>query len=553
MLTVAVTAACAPAAAPTTAPPAATQVLPKATTAPTTAPAAPTATVATSVESGNFKCPKKGGTLTYAALANPSSTDPQIGAGSANARRMLNQIYDQLITPPLPGKSEFQPYLATKWDISADGLTYTFTLRSGVKFHDGTAFNSDAVKTNVERVQGQSTASLNRAFQGVTVETPNETAVVLKRKEVRATFLSELADIAFSMISPKVLRENPSRDFVGKNLAGTGPYKFVEFVTDDRLVLAPNTSWWGGEVCLDRVVFRFISEPATRILELEAGSVQVMDNVPPDQVKRISEKYNMFDWASCRVEGLVFNVSKAGPTSDVKFREAMRYALNQEAILKGIDATGKYNMETSWLSPKGWLYVPAASKKYLYDLPKAKQLWEAAGYKDTDGDGILNDAKTGKNVELDFPNGQFNEFFAQVMQGELQKVGIKANLKIYELNTFYNQYLWPGNYQTTLWNSQSEDCDPSGMFEQLRSTNTQNIPQLRDPKIDEMLDQGLKTADVNKRKEIYLKLIEYIEPMHLFAFVGEKYVQDNHASAKRVQNFRQDRYRVVKLDRTWLE
>lgn len=541
------------AAAPTEAPkaaapaaPAAKQEAPKA--APQVASVAPKA-----VTLGDFKCPKMGGTLTFALITDFIGPDPQTGDQGTQRRDVVNQIFDQLISPPLPGQTEYQPYLATKWEVSADGLTYTFTLRQNVKFHDGAPFNSAAVKANVERVQNEKTALLAAAFRDVTVDDSDPYKVVLKRKTVRATFLDDISSNSFLLISPKTLALGITPDVVNKNPAGTGPYKFSEMKAGESITLVRNTEWWGGQVCLDKVIFRVIPEPSTRILEMEAGSVQGMNIVPPDQVLRLSQNFDFYDWASCRVEGPVFNLRDPNSVvGDVKFREAFRYALDQQTILKAIDATGKFNVETAWLSPKGWFYDANEAKKFVFNAAKAKELWAAAGYKDTDGDGILND-KAGKNIELRFPNGNWNEFFAQAVQGELLKMGIKTKIEIHELASFLNNVLYVGNYDITLWSSQSETCDPSQMFEQLRATNQRNVPGIKDPKIDELMDAALATSNTEERKKRYRALIDYIEPMHIYAFVGEKYVIDNTAVSRKVKGFRQDRYRVFKMDTVWME
>jgi peptide/nickel transport system substrate-binding protein len=510
------------------------------------------------VLAGEFKCPKKGGTLFYGTRSEVPAFDPQLGSSSAMRRSVFNQIFDQLITPPCktcPTVQEgFQPYLATEWEVSEDGLTYTFKLREGVQFHDGAPFNSEAVKINIERIQNNDTALLHAAWKDVVVETPDDYTVVFKRPSVRATFMDDIANNWSSFISPALLAVDSSQEYVDLHPVGTGPYMFVEYVPYERIVLEPNPNWWGGEVCLDQIVMQPFPEEATRLLQLESGDFQAISRVPTEEVARLREEgYNFIVSKSCRVEGLFFNVSREGPTSDVKFREALQYAFDREAILSAIDATGEYFANSSWLSPEGWPFDADRAKEYAYDLDTARELLSAAGYEDTDGDGFVNDPQTGQNVELGLMVGQWQPFFGEVVQGQLMEAGIMTNLEVLEKVTFYDR-LAAGDFDTQLLNSQSETCDPYDMFDDLRSDYYQNVAQLSDPKVDELTDKALQYADQEKRAEIYMELVEYIDPMLLAVFIGEKHPLDFEVTNPNlIHGFRQDRYRVIKLDQVWLE
>ncbi|HKJ62351.1 MAG TPA: ABC transporter substrate-binding protein, partial [Hyphomicrobiales bacterium] len=228
------------------------------------------------------------GVLIVAQIAEPKSLDPH-AVTAVNDFRILMNIYDGLVRYK-SGTLEVEPALAESWTISDDGLTYTFKLREGVKFHDGSDFNAEAVKFNFERMLNEDHPyhdtgpfPLSFFFSAVDkVEAPDPQTVVFTLKEPYAPFLSNLAYPTGLIVSPEAVKKY-GKDF-GRNPSGTGPFKFAEWESNAKVVVEANADYWDGAPKLQAVVFRPITDPNTRVAEMLSGGVDVMVEVPPDNV-----------------------------------------------------------------------------------------------------------------------------------------------------------------------------------------------------------------------------------------------------------------------------
>src|SRR5712691_5410586 len=228
--------------------------------------------------------PRVGGTLVYAAGADPDSLDPantDSNPGEAIGRMMNNFLVR------FDAKLKLKPDLATSWTQSKDGLTWIFKLRKGVKFHDGTPFNAEAVKYNFERFLGPEKplkASLHTPIIK-SVDVVDESTVRFNLKVPFAFFLNNLAHSATAIVSPAAHQK------WGKDLTlhpvGTGPFKFVEWVRGDRIVLERNDGYWGGRPLLDRVTVKTVKEDSARVLMLESGDTDLILNIPPEDIPRL--------------------------------------------------------------------------------------------------------------------------------------------------------------------------------------------------------------------------------------------------------------------------
>jgi len=268
--------------------------------------------------------------LTVAIDANPSSLDIQDAQTFLTGLVLGIHVYDRLFEQSPSG---MKPQLAERWETSADGRTWTFHLRRGVKFHDGTPFNAAAVKEGIARVVNPE-LKLRQAskFAGITsVDVVNEHTIRLTTNRPLGALPGNLSHQAGGSI------QSPAAAKAGKFPVGTGPYRFVEYVPDERLVLAANKDYWGGAPSLDRLVFRIVPEARTRLAMLQSGEAQVIYNVAPTEFEGLRKDPNITvsvpPSAGWRVYG--FNTQRK-PYSDVRVRQALNHAVDKAAIVKNL-------------------------------------------------------------------------------------------------------------------------------------------------------------------------------------------------------------------------
>src|SRR6266542_7122547 len=364
--------------------------------------------------------PTAGGVLTFAAGSDPDSLDPQ-NTQSNPGEQVNRMMYDNLVR--FNAKMQIEPALAQSWTQSPDGLTWTFKLRKGVRFHDGSPFDAKAVKYFFDRVLGDEKpfkASLYTPFvQGAQVVDDNTVRVTLKQPF--AAFLFRLAHSAGGVVSPAAHQK------WGKDLtlhpSGTGPFKFVEWVKGDRVVLEKNDGYWGGRPLLDRVTVKTVKEDAARVLMLESGDTDLILNIPPEDIPRLRKdpRFTVESITTARALYVMMNVKKK-PFDDVRVRQALNYAVNREAIVKSL-FQGNAEALSGIVAPlqNGYAKLPG----YAYDPKKAKELLAQAG-------------ASALKVKLWSPKGRYVKDFelAQAVQQDLAAVGIEATLSTMEWGAY---------------------------------------------------------------------------------------------------------------------
>jgi peptide/nickel transport system substrate-binding protein len=368
--------------------------------------------------------PVSGGTLIYAAGADPDSLDPantDSNTGEAFGHMMNNYLVR------FDAKVKIHPDLATEWTQSKDGLTWTFKLRKGVKFHDGTPFNAEAVKYNFDRFLGAE-KPLKSGLHDViikSVDVVDEYTVRFNLKQPFAFFLNNLAHSATGIVSPTAHKK------WGKDLTlhpvGTGPFKFVEWVRGDHVTLERNDDYYEGKARLDKIIVRTVREDSARVLGLEAGDYDLIVRIPPEEVPRLMRegKVRLYAEQSNRALRIAFNMSKK-PFQDVRVRQALNYAVDKESIVKNI-YQGLGAVIPDVVGPLNIGYAPV--KGYGYDPAKAKKLLEEAGY------------ANGLKLSLWTPKGRYLKDYelSQAVQQQLQAVGVDAKLETFEWGAYLAQ------------------------------------------------------------------------------------------------------------------
>jgi peptide/nickel transport system substrate-binding protein len=381
--------------------------------------------------------PAGGGTLTMGINATPDTLDPG-ATGLALTLLISFALFDPLVywLPDGKGGSAFHPGLAESWTISPDASVYTFKLRKGVTFHDGTTFDAKAVKATYDHVVDPKTKSKS----GLGALGPYKETKILDDYTVQivftapnASFLHQQAAGNFGISSPTALAKYGPTGF-GNNPVGTGPFTFQSYQAGSQLTLLKNPKYtWGpkalgeGPAKLDKLVFRIVTDDSGRYNALQSGQLQIAMNLPPNNISAAqkSGKFQQLLVPSIGTPlGMPINVTKP-PTDDPLVRQAIMYAVDQDALVKDI-LYDVYKPAHNVLTPITPGFSEAASKTYSYDPDKAGKLLDQAGW--TVGDGGTR-TKNGKKLSLEiilFSGGGL-ELPTQFVVSELQKVGFSAN------------------------------------------------------------------------------------------------------------------------------
>ncbi|MBO0663061.1 ABC transporter substrate-binding protein [Jiella sp. MQZ9-1] len=469
-------------------------------------------------------------------IAEPKSLDPQ-AVTATNDFRILVNLYDGLVRFK-KGTLEVEPDLAKSWDISDDGTTYTFHLREGVKFQDGTPFNAEAVKFTFDRMLDKTnpyydTGPFPLAFffsQVDTVTAKDDNTVVFKLKEPFAPFLSNLAYPTGLIVSPAAVKQY-GKDF-GRHPVGTGAFKFAEWDPNTKVVVTRNPDYWGGPPQLEAVVFRPITDANTRVAEMLSGGIDLMVEVPPDSLSQFKQNssFKVYEAAGPHLWFLILN-TKEGPFSDKRVRQAVNYAIDKKALVDNV-LQGTATIAAGPI-PRAFAWANDGSvKPYPYDPEKAKELIRAAG---AEGKTLTFYVAEGGSGMLD------PVAMATAIQADLKKVGLNARIQTYEWNT-YLANVNPGlkgkaDMAEMAWMTNDPDTLP---FLALRTDAAPdkggfNSGYYSNPDVDKLLDEARRVTDRNKRGELYEKVQKIVHDDAPWAFIANW--KQNAVSTAAVKGF----------------
>ena len=346
--------------------------------------------------------PRAGGELVLVSTVDPDTLDPQ-KTSAAVTGNMMRFLGDTLVTKDLRGN--YTAGLAKSWTVSRDGLTWTFQLKENVRFHDGTPLNAQAVKATIERAVAPETKSpIAGALFGpvASVQAEGNLTAVIKLKESFSPFLDNLTDPRAMIISPQAVQQLGDR--FGRSPVGTGPFKFQEWRSADRVVLVRNPDYqWGpsyvhaGPPYVERLVLRIMPEQAAYVAAFERGEVSILwpDITPPTDVRRLQAggKYAFFTFLRKGLaEMMEFNVTKE-PFTDVRVRRAFAFGIEKKSILH-IALEGLGEVAYGPLPPSIWGYWDGiVNHSPGYDPGQAKRLLAEAGWQPGQGGMLQRDGR----------------------------------------------------------------------------------------------------------------------------------------------------------------
>jgi peptide/nickel transport system substrate-binding protein len=495
-----------PAAAPkpTTPPAAAPTAAPTAAAKPTAAAAAPTVAPTAVAAAGS------GGSLAYGLSFDVDDTlDPQVTNFDSTIRITLN-VCEPLVWEPEPGK--FVPGLADSWDVTPDAMQYTFKLKKGVKFHDGTPFNAEAVKFTLDRVvdpatkAGQSHDQLG-PYDHTEIVDDNTVKVVMKQPY--APLLTNLNGY-LGIVSPTAVQKMGMAEFA-RHPVGTGPFVFKEWVPKDHVTLVKNPDYnWAssyfkhnGPAYLDQVTFKVIPDQSVRTGTLKSGETQMIDDLDPLEYEALSKDPKFGVIAKGQPGSgfvLLLNTTSTGPISDPAVREAMEYAVDREGLNKSV-FQGLNKVAWSPLMRPTFAYDPTTENLFSFSPDKANQVLDQAGW--TSGpDGVR--AKGGQRLEINFPiiSRPRDKAMAESVQASLRDVGI--DLKVDPLERAAAREAFDQNrYDLSfMWFSYG-DPDVLRTIFHSANVNAFNRARYQVPEVDQMLEQAAGLTEPARRADIY--------------------------------------------------
>jgi peptide/nickel transport system substrate-binding protein len=489
---------CGPAPAVTQPPAAEPTAVPQPTAAPTEAQPAPTSPPAAAADQ----------TLRIALDVDVAGLDPAVIFNLT--MRITYLLYEGLVTLK-PGTTEIAPALAERWEVSPDGMTYTFHLRPGVKFHDGTPLTAAAVKKSFDRFIeiGQTVAWL---FKDCLTETNvvDDLTVEFKLSRPFAPFLALLSSVAGPLVvSPTALDENWGEDMAKGWLfdheAGTGPYKLESWDPGQQTItLVKFDDYWKGweGKHIEKVVGRYVVETSTRKLMLQNGEIDIAYDLNPDETKSLAgvEGVTVVEEPTQRIFVVFLNNQKE-PTNNVKVRQALAYALDYDGIRNSV-YNGKLAPLCGPLPPSDPNALPCDKVPYKYDMEKAKQLLAEAGYADG---GFTLDATV---MEGDFA---FKKT-AEILQASLAELGIQLNITELSWTAEWEQI---GTLETTPHviplRNYPDYADSSSMMGNQYATaawgaNGWNLSYFSNTRFDELLKAVTETTDEKVRHEMFQEM-----------------------------------------------
>lgn len=456
---------------------------------------------------------------------NHSTLDPRV-TQSRQEKQFLAQMFETLIAGDSDGS--FHPGLAKSWEVSDDGHCWTFYLRDDVTFHDGTPFNAEAVKFTFDSIQDPELGS-----QGaIDVLGPYEGTEVLDEHTARVCFTgpfaaakNAFAEIELAIVSPTAVRELGNDGFA-RNPVGTGPFRFVSWEEGLQITLERNEDYnWApefyttqGPSAVERIVFRFLPDPSTRVAALEAGEVNIAEKIPPLDMLSLEDDPSietMVGNVAGLTFGVVFNTSK-GPLQDIRVRQAFMHAVDRPKIIENM-FFGLVDPGFGPISSTTPLYWSGVEEYYNYDPERAAQLLDEAGWVDEDGDGVRE--KDGEELTLYAPTLVQPEVMVAV-QGEVSRVGIDLQVEPV-LKARQDELIFANNYDTLVLNWVSND--PSVLIIPFHSRNIPepgsfgfNWNQIDDPELDALLESGETAASAEERRQIYEEIQRKIMDMALY-------------------------------------
>ncbi|RBP84962.1 peptide/nickel transport system substrate-binding protein [Rhodobacter sp. 140A] len=408
--------------------------------------------------------------------------------GTASTSRVLQNVHASIVT--VDKNLNVIPGLCESFEVSDDGLTYTFKLRPGVKFHNGKTMASTDVKYSFDRCRDPATGAVNfEVFNAVeAIETPDELTTIVKLNKVNAPFLARLAENGAGVIMPE-----GSGDVQGKTPIGAGPFKFVSHTPGVVVELERFDEYWEGPAYLEKVTCREITENTTRLTGLQTGELHMINDIPADRVEEVegSDALQVVKWFPLNWDFINLNQVTFEPFKDSRVRLAFDLIIDKEALLMGA-LWGQGQVTASPAYPSSAAYNPDL-KPRAQDIAKAKALLAEAGYPE----GTLNVVF---KVTTNYP---YHVESAQILAEWFREAGVGMTIEQLTWADWLSQCWVDRDFQMTMMNFFTL-WEPDFLFYSLwNSEGAFNYRSIKDPVIDELTTKARVTVDPAERAALY--------------------------------------------------
>lgn len=419
-----------------------------------------------------------GGDVTVGISQDLDSLDPH-SMVYAGTKEVLFNVFEGLVKPDSTG--DLVPAVASAYEVSDDAKEYTFTLREGIKFHDGSDVTVDDVVYSVNRyaeIQGEGSAF--SIMEGI--EAVDDKTVKVTLKEGNSEFLANLTCAIIPQANEAEVATNP---------IGTGPFKFVSFTPGQEFVVEKNADYWNPELpYLDSVTFQIVPDADTALTQLQAETIDVWQYLTDDQVAVIADDFNILQGSVNYVQALFLN-NDFEPFKDVRVRQAMCYAVDRDQINMALFGGKSSIIGTNMIPAFAKYYNEDTTSYYTYDPEKAKSLLAEAGY------------ENGFDLVINVPdNYKPHEQTAEIIVEQLKAVGINATINLEEFSSWVENDYNGRKFEATIV-AVDGTLSPSSWLAKNPSTAGNNFTNYKNEKFDELYAAALATTDDAEKTDLY--------------------------------------------------
>lgn len=409
-----------------------------------------------------------------------SSLDPR-NLASAGAREVLFNVFEGLYKPTASG--DFAPALATEYKVSEDGKTYTFTIREGVKFHNGkTMTPDDVVYTFKSYTEDGTDSNLKAALENVTDVKADGGTVVITLAEANSDFMAYVASIH---VIPSDYTEQETKP------VGTGPFRFESRNVQESIVLTRNDDYYGTKAKVAKVTYKIYEAGTALVTALAGGAVDIVAHLTEAQIKNLDKSYTVLEGTMNLVQALYLNNAE-GPLADVRVRQALCYAVDVQNMLD-LTAGGHGTRVGSSIYPAFTKYFDASlADAYPHDVAKAKDLLKQAGY------------ENGFDLVITVPGNYTNHVdTAVVLVEQLKEAGVNASVKEVDWNSWLKDVYQGRQYQATVVGFDASMLTAGAMLNRFVSDSSKNISNFKSEAYDAMIAEASSITDDARRTECY--------------------------------------------------
>ena len=438
-----------------------------------------------------------GGTLVAAIAGSPDQLDPHLTSAYFSFQ-ILENVYDTLVEPDL--ELQMQPALAESWETSEDQLTWTFTLREGVTFHDGSELTADDVVYSMNRIKEEG-ANAFRLESVEEVTAVDDLTVEFALSRPTPNLLANVG--AFKAMA--ILPDGAAEDLdLATEANGTGPFSLASYSEAEGAELEANPDYWGDGPTIEGVEFRFVSEPTAALTALQTGEIDWTDNIPPQQISTLEGEESVTVGSVPSNDYWYFAANQQRePFDDVRVRRALAFAIDREAVTQAAKFDAATVNQTAIPETSAWYYDYAP---YEHDPEQAQQLLEEAGVSDLSVELMVTDEYP-ETIQA-----------AQVIESQLSEIGVTAEIRTLDFASWLDAQ-GQGDFDVFLlgWLG---NIDPDDFYyAQHHSTGGYNFHGYANEEVDRLLDEARQETDEDTRKDLYDEAVTLIVDEASYVFL----------------------------------